>query len=156
MENPTKRIKPTPQPGTQSAAGQSNIFTPLISSPDLQRLFTVYPDLKEQLGDIYDASQPPHEGRFSRSTSNVQSKVFWTKEQGTRDGTDALKEAKTKFGKDGEGVREFAELVVRLISPENVVNGNLDNRPEAVIQKQTQEDNATMIAQLLRGDLGGS
>jgi len=146
-----------PRPGTQAAAGRSHLLAPLIDSPDLKQLFTLYPSLREHLQDIYAASQPPADDDYSTNDgrgryTNVRDKPFWTKEQGTRDGVDALKAAKTRPGMDGEGVRRFAQLVVSVISPENVVNGNLDG-PTA-IQKQAQDENAMMITQLLNGELG--
>lgn len=147
--------QPPPRAGTMAAAGRPDVLAPLISSQDLQTLFTLYPSLRAQLRKVYEASQPPREdasghGRFNQG----RDRQFWTKEQGTRDGVEALVMAKGVYGKDGEGVREFAELVVRLISPENAINGNLD-RP-SFIERQTQDENAKMITQLLNGELGNA
>lgn len=150
------RSKSAPRAGTQAVAGRSHILAPLLASPELQRLFTVYPSLREHLREIYNASQPPIDEIYSnhgRYTSG-RDKMFWTKEQGTRDGVEALKAAKRVFGMDGQGVREFADLVLKTISSENAINGNLDE-PTA-IQRQVQDENAQMITQLLNGELGNA
>lgn len=142
--------------GTMAAAGRPDVLAPLLNSPEIKRLFTLYPSLQGQLQEIYKASQPPNEDSPSQSRSGRynqgRDRSFWTKEQGTRDGVEALVNAKKVYGKDGEGVREFAGLVIKLVSPENAVNGNLEQA--TTIERQTQDENARMITQLLNGDLG--
>lgn len=138
-----------PRAGTQVAAGRpANILAPLLASPEVKTLFNHYPSLKAQLRHIYNTSQPPPEDNWEAQ----RERPFWTREQATRDGVEALKNAKKQYGKDGEGMREFAALVIRYISPEHVVNGSFDQ--QAPIYKETQEDNAKMISDLLRGELG--
>jgi len=142
--------------GTMAAAERLDVLAPLLTSPDVKRLFTFYPSLQGQLLEIYKASQAPNEDSPSQSRNGRynqgRDRSFWTKEQGTRDGVEALVNAKKVYGKDGEGVREFAELVIKLVSPENAINGNLE-RP-TVIERQTMDENARMITQLLNGELG--
>lgn len=143
--------KSLPLAGTRAAAFQPpNVLAPLLASPELQQLFTRYPSLKAQLGEIYAASQPPVEDQWSEH----RERPFWTTEQGTRDGVEALKNAKRQYGQDGEGIKEFAALVLRYVSPENAVNGSFDQ--PSPIYRETQEDNAKMISDLLKGELGNS
>lgn len=69
----------------------------------------------------------------------------WNSDRGTQDGIDALGKAKLEFGKAGEGVREYANLVLKLVAADGVDVARL-------VQDEVAEENAKIIAQLLNGD----
>jgi zinc finger HIT domain-containing protein 3 len=169
----TVKVEPTasnngvnakPIAGTLSAAGSPNPFSVLEEAEELQTLFMMYPRLRSQLRDIYTATLPPTDnsttilgqyeehpqsyggrsrgrGRSSRGRETGP----WNADRGTQDGIDALRTAKDQYGKAGEGVREYAELVLKLVSMEGVDVARL-------VQEEVAEENAKIIAQLLNGD----
>jgi hypothetical protein len=150
--------------GTLSAAGARNPFSVLEDAKDLQTLFMVYPRLRAQLREIYSATLHPGD-EFASSTeqyeNNPQSyrggargrgrtgrgrgRGPWNTDRGTQDGIDALCDAKEQYGKGGEGVREYADLVLKLVSMEGMDVARL-------VQDEVAEENAKIIAQLLHGD----
>jgi hypothetical protein len=124
----------------------------------------IYPRLRSQLRDICTATLPPtddstgttghyedqsysHRGRGRGKGRNGRGrdKASWNTDRGTQDGIDALCIAKEQYGKGGEGVREYAELVLKLVSMEGVDVARL-------VQEEVAEENAKIIAQLLNGD----
>ncbi|KAI9820627.1 MAG: hypothetical protein M1827_004996 [Pycnora praestabilis] len=125
-----------PQSGTQP-----NLFTALQSSPSLQHLFTTYPNLRTQLHTIYTSTLEPSpedletqhsryrgRNRFDRGRgrggrggrirggegSNKRSNGPWTPERGTKAGLYTIKKVRERDGAEGEGMREFVELVLKL------------------------------------------
>ncbi|OBT50736.1 hypothetical protein VE04_09106 [Pseudogymnoascus sp. 24MN13] len=153
-------------PGTVAGSTQGNIFSVLESSQKLQSLFIMYPRLRSQLREIYSASRPPADdpntfgsnndhsfpqfqrgrggGRGGMGRGNSRSGP-WNSDRGTQDGIDALGKAKLEFGKAGEGVREYANLVLKLVAADGVDVARL-------VQDEVAEENAKIIAQLLNGD----
>jgi hypothetical protein len=81
-------------------------------------------------------------GRGGRTQDNRP----WTTDRGTQDGIDVLAENKVQYGKGGEGIREYSELVMKLVSLEGVDVAKL-------VQEEVADENAKIIAQLLNGDL---
>ncbi|KFY13529.1 hypothetical protein V491_06368 [Pseudogymnoascus sp. VKM F-3775] len=154
-----------PLPGTVAGSTQGNIFSVLESSQKLQSLFIMYPRLRSQLREIYSATLPPTDdpntlgpnndhsysqfqrgrggGRGGRGNSSRPGP--WNSDRGTQDGIDALGKAKLEFGKAGEGVREYANLVLKLVAADGVDVARL-------VQDEVAEENARIIAQLLNGD----
>lgn len=154
-------------PGTLTALGSQNAFTVLEGSQKLQTLFMMYPRLRSQLRDIYAATLPPkddspdangnHVGHHSfqrgRGRGGAQRGIGrtdrpnapWNPDQGTQNGIDALTSAKVDYGKAGEGVREYAELVISLVSRDGLDVAQL-------VQEEVAEENAKIIAQLLNGE----
>ncbi|KFY67668.1 hypothetical protein V496_01476 [Pseudogymnoascus sp. VKM F-4515 (FW-2607)] len=156
-----------PLPGTVAGSTQGNIFSVLESSQKLQTLFIMYPRLRSQLRDIYNATLPPTDdsntlgsnndhsypqfqrgrgggrGGMGRGSSSRQGP--WSSDRGTQDGIDALGKAKLEFGKSSEGVREYANLVLKLVAADGVDVARL-------VQDEVAEENAKIIAQLLNGD----
>jgi hypothetical protein len=155
--------------GTVGAAGTRNPFTVLETSWELRTLFMVYPRLRSQLRDIYNATLPPAiepngspssfedtsihsqrgrtvagRGRGGRNGRDGHSGP-WNADRGTQDGIDALSNAKLEYGKGGEGIREYADLVLKLVSV-----GGID--VARLVQDEVAEENAKIIAQLLNGD----
>lgn len=124
----------------------------------------MYPRLRSQLRDIYIATLPPAEestgitGHYEDQTQSYRGRgrgkgrggrgrdrASWNTDRGTQDGIDALCNAKEQYGKGGEGVREYTELVLKLVSMEGVDVARL-------VQEEVAEENAKIIAQLLNGD----
>ncbi|KFY40694.1 hypothetical protein V494_03374 [Pseudogymnoascus sp. VKM F-4513 (FW-928)] len=156
-----------PLPGTVAGSTTGNIFSVLESSQKLQSLFIMYPSLRSQLRDIYSATLPPTDGPNALGSNNDHSfPQFqrgrgggrggmgrgnssrpgpWNSDRGTQDGIDALGKAKLEFGKAGEGVREYANLVLKLVAADGVDVARL-------VQDEVAEENAKIIAQLLNGD----
>lgn len=127
-------------------------------------MFMMYPRLRSQLRDIYAATLPPLEntsGIISQYENHPQAQRGrgrgrgrigrggergpWNPDRGTQDGIDALSNAKEQYGKGGEGIREYVELVLKLVSMEGVDVAQL-------VQEEVAEENAKIIAQLLNGD----
>jgi hypothetical protein len=132
----------------------------LESSQKLQALFIMYPRLRAQLRDVYNATLPPTEDsnqespypQFQRGRGGGRGGMGrggrqgpWNSDRGTQNGIDALGKAKVEFGKDGEGVREYANLVLKLVAADGVDVARL-------VQDEVAEENAKIIAQLLNGD----
>jgi hypothetical protein len=120
-----------PRPGTISAAGFREPFAGLDESTELRALFARYPRLRTQLEEIYAATQAPGGSQ-------------WTADRGLENGAVALGRARAACGPDGEGVREFSRLVLRVVGGE----GSVD-----VIQREVAEENARIVEQLLRGEM---
>jgi hypothetical protein len=78
----------------------------------------MYPNLASQLEEIYSAMQPPtgSDGEIQRRlTGRPNPAKQWNRERGVENGREALDRARQKWGSDGEGVREYGELVLRLV-----------------------------------------
>lgn len=150
--------------GNAASTCSRNAFTVLEGSKELQTLFMMYPRLRSQLRDIYTATLPSTEGSSSMSGhyyehqqlqrgrgrgrgrgGRVRDRGPWNTDRGTQDGIDALCDAKEQYGKGGEGIREYAELVLKLVAAEGVDVAQL-------VQQEVAEENAKIIAQLLNGD----
>lgn len=152
-----------PVSGTVSAAGARNPFSILEDAKELQTVFMMYPRLRSQLRDIYAATLPPleitsgitsqyeyhHQAERGRGKGRARigrgERGPWNSDRGTQDGIDALSNAKEQYGKGGEGIREYAELVLKLVSMEGADMAQL-------VQEEVAEENAKIIAQLLNGD----
>ena len=160
----TNGVNVKPVAGTVSAAGARNPFSVLEDAKELQTLFMIYPRLRSQLRDIYTATLPPLDdstgmvgqyenhsqayrgrGRGRGRLGRGRDRGPWNADRGTQDGIDALCNAKEQYGKGGEGVREYAELVLKIVSMEGIDVAQL-------VQEEVAEENAKIIAQLLNGD----
>ncbi|KAH8812506.1 hypothetical protein F5884DRAFT_311366 [Xylogone sp. PMI_703] len=71
----------------------------------------------------------------------------WNQDIGLQCGVQALCRAREVFGKDGEAVREYSKLVLKLLSDEEGVD------VAEQIQKELAEENARIISQLLNGEM---
>ncbi|KAL2019109.1 hypothetical protein VTK56DRAFT_10060 [Thermocarpiscus australiensis] len=95
-----------------------------------QRLFERYPSLPAELARIQQTTQPPPDNNpnpappklpfaipgLGTATNNNRRAVPWTKDVGLRKGAEALRRARTDPGETGDGVREFCDLVLFLLS----------------------------------------
>jgi len=100
-------------------------FSVLDDSKELQRLFARYPMLKAKLERIHDTTLPGEEDDVQKgglprkpqpSQTHGRKPAVWTPEVGLRRAQQALRRARTDPGEDGDGVREYCELVVHLLS----------------------------------------
>jgi hypothetical protein len=150
VETPSKGV---PRAGTLAGSHVKSPFACLDTSEDLRALFKLYPGLAAHLEQIHTAMQPPSpaaaaQNRFSSNSHRGyggRGKGPWTAERGLENGQKALDVARNAFGKDGEGVREYCELVLDLISRGEGLDA------ASLIQKQLEEENAQIIKQLLDG-----
>lgn len=85
----------------------------LVSKEELKVLFTKYPDLKSRLHAVYSITLGPLLTGVGESDekefSKTRIKSPWTQERADQKALQALHHALTK--RDGEGMREFAQLV---------------------------------------------
>ena len=100
-------------------------FSVLDDSSELQRLFARYPTLKADLERIYNTTLPGENddvshGGFPRKlpASHPYGKkpTVWTPEVGLRRAQQALRRARIEPGREGDGIREYCDLVVHLLS----------------------------------------
>ncbi|KAK1996148.1 hypothetical protein LX36DRAFT_128663 [Colletotrichum falcatum] len=135
-------------------------FSVLDDSDQLRYLFRRYPSLQARLLDILAATEPPPEMQPTGSSLNDMMKARamaaanpkkeqWTYDVGIRNGKAALREARNAAGEDGEGVREYIELINHLVS-----EGNAAAEAEEVIRKQAAEKDAELIRRLMTEDRG--
>ena len=146
---PTPSQDEPPRAGTLAAKDYQNPFAALDASEDLQVLFKTYPRLSAQLHKIDSATQPPpdHNG-FHNSYTDGKKGPRWTSDIGMQRGVDALYKARAADGKDGEGVRQYYKLILKILS------GDSDVDAREMIQDEYAEENAKIISELLRHETG--
>ena len=86
-------------------------------------------------------TQHPVGGRKSFNKGKDQA---WNQDRGLQNGIGALRRAREVSGKDGEGVREFSKLILHIISGDD---------KDDTIRKELAEENARIIAALMKGDI---
>jgi hypothetical protein len=146
---PTISNNDVPRPGTVAAANHQGPFSALDSSEDLQVLFRTYPRLSAQLHMIDNATQPPTQnGGYQNNQGNGKKEPRWNSDIGLQKGVNALYRAKAADGKDGEGVREYYKLVLRILS------GSTEVDAREMIQNEYAEENAQIISELLHSEMG--
>lgn len=124
LQPPTNEEPTAPRNTGPSPIDPENPFRALASSDKLRMLFTKYPSLPDQLQQIYAATMPPKEGSDSRAIpaslmQGVQRKSTWNHDVGIQNGKAALRRARKANGEEGEGVREYTELVLHLLNQED-------------------------------------
>ncbi|KAI8293186.1 hypothetical protein K4K59_005874 [Colletotrichum sp. SAR11_240] len=148
---PVEAPKP---PGAKKAFDPKNPFSVLDDSPQLRYLFKRYPSLKSRLLGILAATEPPPElqgtGNSLNDTMKARAlaaanpkKEQWSHDVGIRNGKEALRKARTAAGEDGEGVREYIELINHLI-----LKGEDATADEAIRQSAAEKD-TDLIRKLL-------
>ncbi|KAK1728099.1 uncharacterized protein BDZ83DRAFT_717245 [Colletotrichum acutatum] len=158
---PSAAIEP-PAPSSAAAAASDprNPFSVLDDSDQLQYLFRRYPTLQARLLEIFAATEPPPELQSTGSSLNDMMKARalaaanpkkeqWTHDVGIRKGKEALRRARAADGEDGEGVREYVELINHLMSQASAAA-----EAEEVIRKQAAEKDAELIRRLMTEDRG--
>lgn len=151
---PKPPVEAPKQPGAKKAFDPKNPFSVLDDSPQLRYLFKRYPSLKSRLLGILAATEPPPElqgtGNSLNDTMKARAlaaanpkKEQWSHDVGIRNGKEALRKARTAAGEDGEGVREYIELINHLI-----LKGE-DAAAEEAIRKSAEEKDTDLIRKLL-------
>ncbi|KAK1847711.1 hit finger domain protein [Colletotrichum chrysophilum] len=151
---PKPPVEAPKQPGAKKAFDPKNPFSVLDDSPQLRYLFKRYPSLKSRLLVILAATEPPPElqgtGNSLNNTMKARAlaaanpkKEQWSHDVGIRNGKEALRKARTAAGEDGEGVREYIELINHLI-----LKGE-DAAAEEAIRKSAAEKDTDLIRKLL-------
>ncbi|KAF9870159.1 hit finger domain protein [Colletotrichum karsti] len=160
---------PEPAPRTPAAAeppeanvkakarDPNNPFSVLDDSDQLRYLFKRYPNLRSRLLDILAATEPPPELQGTGSSLNDMMKAKamaaanpkkeqWTHDVGIRKGKEALRKARNAAGEEGEGVREYIELINHLVSKDE------DAAAEEAIRKSAAERDTELIRRLMAED----
>lgn len=119
-------------------------------------LFKKYPGLPARLERIHSATLPPKNNnnnaprgglpRTLQQTTAFRKPQNWTHDTGLKRGKEALRKARTDPGEDGEGVREYCELVLHLLS-----RAEQSNVTDMVQQEVTAED-VRLIEQLIQAE----
>ncbi|KUJ18235.1 uncharacterized protein LY89DRAFT_732919 [Mollisia scopiformis] len=140
------------RPGTTTAPTKTP-FAALDTSPDLRLLFTHYPKLPTLLTRIHTTTLPPLSSYTSSglpTTSNQ--KQTWTSDRGLQRGVEALKKARNEDGVDGESVREYGRVVLRILREEEEGGGGVT--AEELVQREVREGEVGIVEMLLNGDIG--
>jgi len=144
--------------GTVAAARSKGPFAALDDSLELfKELFRQYPRLSQQLLEIESASQRPateeeavaqldliNQYSFEKGKGGVKVRP-WDQNRGNDSGVQALRNARRVYGKDGEGVRQYGELILQILNRANTV----DDAVETIEQERRDED-ARVINELLQ------
>lgn len=85
-------------------------------------------------------------GRGGGGSTDAKNNRPWTKEAGLRKGLDALRAARTDPTEDGDGVREYSELVLHLLAREAGETVFKDTREEVAA------GDAALLEELLKAD----
>lgn len=107
----------------------------LESSADLQILYTRYPQLRDQLKEIYKAAiKPPDDELDDQTLSNERrdrghgrgrnrapvrdgrTAATWSRHKGIKSGIHRLRMLRNVKGEDGDGLREFSKIVTNPFS----------------------------------------
>ncbi|GKT86698.1 HIT zinc finger [Colletotrichum tofieldiae] len=153
-------LEPPPSGAPKPPRDPKNPFSVLDDSHQLRYLFRRYPGLQTRLLEIIAATEPPPEMQSTGSSLNDMMKARamaaanpkkeqWTHDVGLRNGKEALRKARNAAGEDGEGVREYIELINHLMSEANAAA-----EADEVIRKQAAEKDAELIRRLMTEDRG--
>ncbi|KAK1832214.1 protein HIT1 [Podospora conica] len=132
-DEPLPKPAPPPPPPPQEPLDPYSIL--LEHRSEFDRLFKKYPRLQSHLLQISAATLDPDAPAGNSTNSNPlyqqaqqalraatagmgggKKQDVWTREVGLRTGANALREARTDPGDKGDGVREFCDLVLYLLS----------------------------------------
>ncbi|KAJ0162486.1 hypothetical protein CTA2_4486 [Colletotrichum tanaceti] len=153
-------LEPPPFDAPKPPHDPRNPFSVLDDSDQLRYLFRRYPGLQARLLEIIAATEPPPEMQSTGGSLNDMMKARamaaanpkkeqWTHDVGIRNGKKALHKARNASGEDGEGVREYIELINHLMSEASAAA-----EAEEVIRKQAAEKDAELIRRLMTEDRG--
>ncbi|OBR03628.1 HIT zinc finger [Colletotrichum higginsianum IMI 349063] len=153
-------LEPPPSGVPKPSHDPRNPFSVLDDSDQLRYLFRRYPGLQARLLEIIAATEPPPEMQSTGGSLNDMMKARamaaanpkkeqWTHDVGIRNGKKALHKARNASGEDGEGVREYIELINHLMSEASAAA-----EAEEVIRKQAAEKDAELIRRLMTEDRG--
>ncbi|TLD25022.1 hypothetical protein PspLS_05710 [Pyricularia sp. CBS 133598] len=158
--HPPSSLPPKPPPPVNRSAaaktGRQHPFSILDDSPELRNLFKKYPNLPSTLNQIHSATLPPKKepgtrGGFPWKLSDVDSRLLdgtgrpgggrkknepWSQDVGLSRGRAALRKARMDPSDVGDGVREYCELVLYLLSK----GSDKDEATAMVSREYTQEE----------------
>ncbi|TDZ65969.1 hypothetical protein CTRI78_v003337 [Colletotrichum trifolii] len=144
---------------TRNPHDPRNPFGVLDDSEQVRYLFRRYPLLRARLLEILAATEPPADAQGAASAGGGSlndvmkaralaaahpKKEQWTHDVGIRRGKEALRKAKRMPGEEGEGVREYVELINHLVSKA----GEAAEAAE-IIRKQAAEQDTELIRRLM-------
>ena len=129
----------------------------------IRRLFKQYPRLPAQLAEIHSATLRPlddeedraqrlllkqarDEGDVRVKHSGQERDRKWDPDRGERSGVQALKNARCVYGKDGEGVRLYGELILEILQGDENANA------VELMEQQRREEDAKIIRELLQAE----
>ncbi|KAK1761389.1 hypothetical protein QBC47DRAFT_409408 [Echria macrotheca] len=130
---------------------------------DITRLFKKYPHLQSQLSKIHQTTLPPDDdtggggGGFLPSKQHVLNNLgakkqpMWSRDVGLRQGAAALRRARTDPGDTGDGVREFCDLVLYLLSKNesSAPGGKGAKDATALVREEVVAEETRIIGRLL-------
>ncbi|KAG9248194.1 hypothetical protein BJ878DRAFT_77295 [Calycina marina] len=155
---PKKAINGVARAGTRAGA-VANPFSPLDDAyASFVNLFQQYPRLPQTLLEIERASQRPvtdAEARqqldlltqytFEQGKGSAVKNRPWDQNRGNDGGVQALRNARRVYGKDGEGMRQYGELVLGVLHKasvdEDVVRG---------IERERRDIDARLVEELMQ------
>lgn len=153
--------KPSSKPLQEEAAAAAtpthkhdpaNPFAALdMSSDRFVQLFKKYPGLPKQLLEIHTATQPPVDGDEpdrkgipASLLKGLPKKHTWNHDMGIKQGKDALRKARRADGEQGEGIREYCELITHLMN-----SGEGAGDVSMALQRQATAHDAQLVERLL-------
>ncbi|GAB1313229.1 HIT-type domain-containing protein [Madurella fahalii] len=162
--HPPDQPKPQPPPTAQKATEPSNNDPYAILLDHRQtfaRLFEKYPSLPAELIRIQQTTLPPSSdnnsssgfpipGINSSNNSYKSKQVPWTRDVGLRKGAAALRKARTDPSETGDGVREFCELVLFLLSKQKEGGAEVVGK----VREEVAAEDMEVIERLLREEGG--
>ncbi|KAK4115783.1 hypothetical protein N656DRAFT_826922 [Canariomyces notabilis] len=153
-----------PTPTQESAAAtDDDPYTILLDHREaFARLFQKYPTLAAELNRIQQATLPPPaadddtNGRHNQQQRRGQGRaVPWTRDVGLRKGAAALRKARTDPSETGDGVREFCELVLFLLSKQEEQQKEKEKRGViGRVREEVAAEEMGVIERLLREEGG--
>jgi hypothetical protein len=149
-------------PAPQDNAKKNDLADPygilLDYSAEFKMLFRRYPGLETRLATIHDQTLPPEDhNTFPRIGGGVswhpahggrQTQRFepWTREVGLRKAAAALRQARTDPSELGDGVRDYCDLVLDILSKPEVKDLT------ALVRNEVVQGDAKTVEQLLHED----
>lgn len=136
----------------------SSPFGALDDSDQLRYLFRRYPHLPQQLLAIGAEADPPAEAQpgtlkeailAKAAAASKPKKDQWNQDVGIRRGKEALRKARKAEGDDGEGLREYTELIAHLTS-----RGDQNNVAEMEMHDRHGLQDADLLRRILEGANG--
>ncbi|KAK4202551.1 hypothetical protein QBC40DRAFT_168813, partial [Triangularia verruculosa] len=157
---------PPPVP-TNSKPQPNDPYQVLLEHADVfDRLFKKYPSLPSALNSIQSQTLPPPPSTtitpsFMKGNPRKRKEPPWSKDVGLRKGADALRKARTDPTDTGDGVREYCDLVLYLLSIGNDKEGEgreprpLAERAVREVREEVWREERRVVESLLREEEEG-
>lgn len=81
---------------------------------------------------------------YSKLTGKPNNAKAWNQDRGLENGQKALEKARGAWGKDGEGVREFGELILRILEGVDA---------EELVRRELDREDARIVKALMDGEM---